>query len=415
MLPSVKNAIAVGSLSVVAYLSGCAGDNGSSSSSQNVAEDFDFTAMFANYADNIIIPNYESLKSAADNLADEQGPLGQYCAGIGSANEASLFTSAELAWHEVQSSIQHSESHVLGPVADNGAALRARLSAYHVGELSACGIDQGVVLNAQSSNFDVTTRTVTQRGIGAVEYLLFNTDLTHNCPSQIAETADWDQRSTTERQTLRCDYALTLAKDIAVAADEIVTAWSMDGGNYRSEFINPLNDAENLTALSDAMFFMEIDVKDAKLGIPTGINDACSEIACPDQVESPYSQSSLANIADNLSAFQTMMTGADGLGFDDIISQAGVAPLNQQFADNIQAALASIQTQPASLYSQAAGLVTEDDETDCTNSYTNPTTTTLVPACSLFGLVKLITDDLKVGFIAAVDVDLPDRSQSDND
>ena len=29
--------------------------------------------------------------------------------------------------------------------------------------------------------------------------------------------------------------------------------------------------------------------------------------------------------------------------------------------------------------------------------------------------MKRITDDLKVGFVAAVNVDLPDRAQSDND
>ncbi len=415
MLLSMKKTATVSGLAVIAYLTGCAGDSGSSSSGQNVADDFDFTAMFANYVDGVFMPNYQSIQSASTTMADDQGPLAQYCAGIGSAEENDLFTAAQFAWQDTQSAIQRSESHIVGPAAASGGALRARLNAYHAGDLSTCGIDQGVVLNSENTGFDVTTRTVTQRGIGAVEYLLFNNNLSHTCPSQITETADWNQRTEQERKALRCDYALALAKDIAHAADEIVEAWGIDGDNYRSEFINPVNDAENLSALSDAMFFMEVEVKDTKLGIPTGIIEDCSELSCPEAVESPYSQTSFANIADNLVAFQTMLNGADGLGFDDIISQAGVGELNQQFANNINAALASIQAQPASLYSQTSAITTQEDETDCTNSYTNPSTTELIPACSLYGLVKLITDDLKVGFIAAVDVDLPDRSQSDND
>ena len=36
-------------------------------------------------------------------------------------------------------------------------------------------------------------------------------------------------------------------------------------------------------------------------------------------------------------------------------------------------------------------------------------------ACNLLGMIKLINDDQKIGFVAAIDVDLPDRAQSDND
>lgn len=393
-------------------LSACVGDSKDDTRS---VDDFDFTAMFANYADTIILPNYNQVQQLAQHLSSENSPITSYCSAIDTDEESEQLAEAQAAWKELQAAIQHSESHLVGPVIDNGSALRARLSAYHAGDLSTCGIDQSVVLNSTDSSFNISSRTATQRGIGALEYLLFNTDLNHTCPSQITETSDWEKRPLAQRKLLRCDYAQTLAEDLTDAADALVNAWASDGDNYRSEFINPVNTAESLSALSDAMFYIEIDVKDSKLGLPTGINDACASLACPENVESPYSQTSLINIRNNLLAFERMLTGGDGQGFDDIIALAGVSDLTDDFLDNIGLAIDSIDQQSTSLWQQTSAIDSIEDEAACTNAFANPLSPSAFPACSLYGLVKRITDDLKIGFVTAVDVDLPDRSQSDND
>lgn len=400
-------------IALAASLFGCVGDD--SNTEPALSDSFDFTAMFANYVDNIIIPNYQAVQQAAAALAAEGGPLEQYCAGIATSNSFSLYDEAFAGWQNLQTAIQISESHVVGPAADNAGALRSRLNSFHSGALSTCGIDQAVVLFANTNDFDVTSRTVTQRGIGAVEYLLYNSELSHTCPSQISETADWNSRDALERQLLRCEYAVALVEDIESAATTLASAWRADGANYRSEFINPLNISESLSALSDAMFFIEAEVKDVKLGIPTGISDTCPDLACPDAVESPYTGTSITNIANNIHGFSTMLTGADGLGFDDIIAEAGVGDLNERFLSYISQALQSVDNQVESLFTQASAINSSQAETSCTNAFTNPESGSDFPACSLYGFVKRITDELKVGFVAAVDVDLPDRSQSDND
>ena len=418
-MKSFKHKARLSLLASVVAVSACVDDSTDPSSnavSNAVSVDsFDFVAMFKNYADNIIIPNYQALADKADIMAQSDGPIANYCEAIGTSNEDSAREAAEDAWDNTQAAIAISESHIIGPAKGNDEALRKRLNAYHVGELSTCGIDEAVLLANGDSSFDVTDRTLNQRGIGAVEYLLFNTDLTHTCPSQITETANWNTRSEDQRKRLRCEYAVIISNDIATNANDLVNEWSSDGDNYRYTFIYNANISDTLSALSDAMFFMDMEIKDIKLGIPTGINTDCSAISCPDKVESPYRQTSFAHIRNNLEAFGTMLTGGDGLGFDDIIVQAGVSELNTELQANITAAINNIDSQTNSLFAEAAAIDNAQDKADCNNAFTNPETASAFPACNLYGLIKLITDDLKVDFVAAVEVDLPNRAQSDND
>jgi hypothetical protein len=153
------------------------------------------------------------------------------------------------------------------------------------------------------------------------------------------------------------------------------------------------------------------------LAIPTGISDECLALSCPQSVESPYSQYSLDSIRANLQSFGTLMTGGSGLGFDDLIDDAGVPALNQRFADNTAAAIALIDTASESLFEQATAIDSSAAEMECMNDYlnANPSSPGRFSACTLLGAIKLIVDDLKVGFVAVIDVDLPDRAQSDND
>lgn len=398
-----------------ACLSACV-DNSSAPQQQNSSVDnFDFLGMMANYADNIIVPNYQALSGSAEKLAADDGVLATYCAAL---DDSVTEVSEELAdaWGELQAAIQRSEMHTLGPVLENSGALLNRINSYNGSELSLCGIDQAVVLASQDDNFDIAARTNNQRGVTALEYLLFDNRLTHHCPSQIPETVGWNERSALERRQLRCAYAQSIAADIDNTARELLQAWAIDGENYRLRFINPNNIEDNLSALSDALFFLDVDVKDRKLGIPTGINDdGCSEFACSDAVESPYAEASLSHIRHNLESFAAMLTGGEGLGFDDIIRFAGVDQLNNRMLSTVDEAILLIDTADASLKQQVAAIATAADEAACANALANPSSPSEQSACQLYGLIKRLTDDLKVDFVAAVNVDLPERGQADND
>jgi predicted lipoprotein len=392
-------------------LQGCVGGDDTGSSQRTKVEDFNYVAMMANYADNLIVPQYQEFADLSSDLADTAGPITHYCGAIGTEAETAAHEQAQSAWREAVDSWQQAELFLVGPVAANGAALRNRIYSYaSTSSLSSCAVDQAVVL-AEDANFDVQQRSFNSRGLDALEYLLFRQDLSHTCPTRVAETADWNDRSAEDRKVARCQYAQTLAQDLADAGQTLVDAWAREGGNYRFEFVDPANQEDNLSALSDALFYIETETKDAKLGIPTGIHSACSQTACPEAVESKYSQTSFSNVRQNLLAFRRSLTGGDGPGFDDIITSAGFPQVVESFQTQVDDALALIDQMDSSLYEQTLALQQSGNTSACAN----PDSPGEVPACALHGLLKRITDALRTDFVTIVNLDLPDRAQSDND
>lgn len=401
-------------LSVGALLVGCV-DQGGSSESESVEESFDFTRMMANYADNIIIPIYDEFSAGAEVASTGSGSIANYCQSIGTGSEITQHNLARESWRELMSQWQQAEIFLVGPAAENGNALRNAIFSYASNfPPSSCAVDQSVVL-AQASDFNIENRSFNSRGLDALEYLLFNESLEHTCPIQIVETQNWNSLSDTERKQQRCQYAQDVIEDIHNSAQTLLNSWVSSGSDYRTEFINPVTASENIEALSDALFYIEVETKDTKLGLPIGLKSDCSQIACPAAVESPYSETSLKNIQENLIGFKKALNGDQGLGFDDIIIEKGYPEVAQTFNNDIDAAIAYIDTIDSSLLSQSQALLENGNEVDCVNSAANPDSVQEISICSLHGYVKRITDTLRVEFITIVDLDLPDRSQSDND
>ena len=127
------------------------------------------------------------------------------------------------------STVQATEMHAIGPAAENADALRSQMLSYASGTLSTCGLDISAVLN-EEEDFDIGTRSLNQRGFGAIGYLLFNEDLTHTCAAQVPETQSWDDRTEDDRELARCNLARTVASDVAAAANEVNDEWQ----TYRS-------------------------------------------------------------------------------------------------------------------------------------------------------------------------------------
>ncbi|MEM7217435.1 MAG: imelysin family protein [Pseudomonadota bacterium] len=389
-------------------------DSPSQPSTPSDDEGFDVGALLTNVTDAIIIPNYTNLASAATGFAADGGSLDVYCAAIDGADEAARLADAQTDWRSLMTQVQLSELHALGPAADNGGALRNRVTSYAEDVVSTCGVDQSVVL-AEGPDFDLQSRSINQRGMGALDYLLFNTNLDHTCAPQVPTTQDWDARPDAERKTARCELAKQIASDVADAANAISTAWSPSGGDYRATFLDADDAGNSLQTLTDAIFYIEDGGKDRKLGVPTGINDACSMTSCPELAESRFSGTSLANVRVNLESFIDLFNGATGLGFDDVINDAGFPEVTTRFQDNVAATIAAIDATTVSLFDEVSGITTAQDEANCMNSFGSPDTATDLPSCALVGLMKRITDDLRIEFVMIVNVELPERVQSDND
>ena len=393
-------------------------DSGSddSDTTSTSATGFNIPAMLTDIADKVIIPNYESLATTATAFAAGTGSLATYCGAIGSAEEATALAAAQTEWMSVMAKVQLTEPHAVGPAGANDDTLRNRVLSYANVNLNTCSLDQSV---SQQSNpdFNLSTRSSNQRGLGAIEYLLYNTALTHSCAPQISATSGWNDLSTTARKTQRCTYAQSLATDVADAATTIANEWSATGGNYRATFVAEDSAGTSLQALTDVVIVhMDKEAKDRKIGIPTGVKAECSSYSCADLIESPYSETSLTNIRNNLIGFREVFNGGDGVGFDDLINDADFADITSSVQTKIADAIANIDSASVSLSDQAAAITDETTASACTNAYGSPDTSSIdYSACSLTGLLKRITDVLKIEFVNIVGVNLPGSVQSDND
>ena len=403
-------------------LAACGVDSGSDSEpiapanpdaggSPEPAEAFDPVVMVGEITDNVILPQYAEAASVTDEFASDGGALSAYCEAIGSSEESTARETARDAWRSTMSTVQATEMHAIGPAAENADALRSQMLSYASGTLSTCGLDISAVLN-EEEGFDIGTRSLNQRGFGAIGYLLFNDDLTHTCAAQVPETQSWDDRTEDDRELARCNLARTVASDVAAAANEVNEDWQ----TYRTTFASEENVGDSLQLLTDGIFALDKLVKDLKLGVPLGINSSCSKIACPEIVESIYSENSFANIRDNLVAFRNLFTGADGSGFDDFITEEGFPEVSARFTENTDAAIAIIEgVSGGSLYQEALSINSESQATACNNAFADPDTSSDLVGCRLTGAVKRITDDLKIDFVTIVGVLIPDSAQADND
>jgi len=384
-------------------------DDGDSS-----AATFDRQALMTNLVDNIFIPNYEVAATQATAFATESGSLSTYCDDIGTDNEAISMIAAQTDWLGLMESVQKTEMHVIGPALRNEDALHNRMHSYSTSPLATCALDQAIIAAADDS-FQITSRAYSQRGMGAIEYLLFNENLNHSCSSQISVTANWNDQPESQRKQQRCALAEYIAEDVATASNQIHSEWTEGDVPFRTDFLNPESLGDNFQLITDGLFYLETFTKSQKLAIPLGLDAKCSSLTCVGLVESPYSESSLRNVRTNAAEFLRIFNGGTGPGFDDLIDREDFGYITQRFQTQLGAIDSKLALMTVSLFDQIALVEADADDPTCINAFLNPDDESLIEACSLTGLLKRVTDDLKIEFVTIVGVAIPGRVQSDND
>ena len=370
--------------------------------------------MLVAYIDEIVLPNYRDLEALTTQFAASDSTLDAYCDAIGTAEQASQLAAARRDFLAISEKVQASELHVIGPAIENGGSLQFRLNSYMAGPLSTCGVD-GIAAQVEDG-INIDARSLNQRGIGALEYLLFNDNLDHSCPPQAAATAQWNALDERTRAAQRCQAAQLIAGDMSAASATLFDKWAPTAQDYRAVFLSEERVGESLQETTDAMFYLEEGAKDAKLGNPLGIVVACSALTCPEQIESPHSVTSLDNIITNVKAFRRIFISNDKTGFDAHLTAEGFPEVAERFINNLQASIAYAESIEQSVTEQVAAIATESEETACSNAFANPDSPSeQFPLCTLYGMLKTIVDDLKIDFVTIVNVSIPGGSQSDND
>ncbi|XPF96303.1 imelysin family protein [Colwellia sp. RE-S-Sl-9] len=379
------------------------------SGGENTNTDFNQLTLITSLTDNVISPTFEAFKVEAKK---QQELVASYCSSEYSFAESTIEQSAleqtknnaKEQWRATMNIWQQAELMQLGPLLEDDNLLRNNI--YSWPTVSTCGVDFDVMFfkdgTVNGQPYDIRFRTVSRKGLDALEYLLFNENLEHSCETSAAPTG-WNNLTNTERKTTRCDFAVEVAKDIVNNADILLTQWNTAQG-YATQLkqagtSNSLFTTEHdaVNAISDALFYIDSFTKDEKLAIPLGLlANKCGSSACPEDVESPYSNHSLTNIKNNLLAFQKFFTGSEtSIGFNDYLVDVGSTITATEIQKNITKALASIEKINSSL---ADTLENEPDQVE-----------------QIHTDVKGITDQLKADFITSLALELPATSAGDND
>ena len=211
--------------------------------------------------------------------------------------------------------------------------------------VSRCRVEEQVLGRAyETAGFENLVQVpINARGLFAVEYLAFFEGSDNACTQfSIVNAGDaWASIASSELTALKSNYLGAVVMDVQERAAELFEAWDEDGGNFldrltRAESYMDQQHALNIVAHS--LLYMEVEVKDYKLGAPAGLYaDAPLE-----RPENSFSRGATALIAQNLRGFEDLFAGCNGqgLGFDDWLTAAG----HPDLAEDILAALASAKT-----------------------------------------------------------------------
>ncbi|MBM4392087.1 MAG: hypothetical protein FJ090_13280, partial [Deltaproteobacteria bacterium] len=322
-------------------------------------------------------------------------------AAASGADPAAAKANAQAAWWAAMTAWQAAEVMSIGPAASSLTALGGeslRDEAYSWPSVNRCRVDQETVYEnyAEEGFFDESLVNV--YGLDALEVLLYSPGGENDCPGQVDINADgsWDALGVDGVERNRAAYALALAAHLHGTVSDLATRWDPAAGNFGAQLATAGETGSiyespqlALNGVFDALFYLEITVKDRKLGYALGTG-ACASESCLDDIESPLAGGSSAWIAENLAAFGTLYAGAEGAGIDDLLVSIGEDDLAAAVDDALAGAKASALPAPL-------------DASDPASVQAH------------YDAVNVLTDLLKGDIATALALQVPTEAAGDND
>lgn len=259
--------------------------------------DFDQEAMFANLADNLIIPAYTDLKTKIETLETK------VAAFQSNANQTTLdelrtaFKAAYLSW-------QTASPYEFGPAAVE----------FLQNSLNNFPLDTAIVNEKiQNADYDFSSPDAYDKGFPALDYLLYGIGETD------AEIIG--KYATVSVPTLYGYYLSNVFNDIKNRVNNTYDAWTT--GTYKAEFVaNTGTAAGSSLSLIVNSFNQNYEyIKRDKLGIPSGV--LTLGFTNPTKVEAYYSGYSVELATAALTGSRDFYNGKNGLGLDDYLEKIG--------------------------------------------------------------------------------------------
>jgi len=315
---------------------------------------------------------------------------------------------AQDAWKRAMDVWERAEVFQFGPTAPTGApgSQDLRDPIYGWPLVGRCLIDQTLVAKLYESSDFAKTSLVSTRTLATLEYLLFYDGDANGCPAENAINAQgtWAALGSAERAKRRAAYAKAVVADVTARTSTLADAWDPAKGNFGRELTNPgkvyPTQQAAFNAVSDAMFYLDDQVKNTKVGIPAGLVAGCAAAPCVDMVESPWAKRSKDHIRANIVGYEQLLhgcgAGGAGLGFDDLLTAVGGAAV----VTKLDAATRDVKVALDELKEPSL----EDDLRK------NP-----AGVKKLFDALRASSTLMKSDFATLLAFDLPKRLEGDND
>jgi len=285
--------------------------------------DFDRSAMLANIADNLIIPNFESLQSSVDELSLTTDAF------IQEGTEESL-SALRNSWVTAVKDHQHCSAFGFGPAQLLLGEYARVLGVFPVNE-------DKIELAILDSDFDLENsfdRDI--RGFYSVEYLIYGKGI-----SDGELIASFGQN--------RKDYLRLLVDELKTTFDDIVEEWNTD---YREEFVNDdaTSAGSSISLLYNGFVKDYENLKNFKVELPAGLS-ADQNSPMGSLVEAFYSGISRDLIIEHFASSKNIWygqsrAGQDGIGFEEYLETVVGGP---ELINQTKAALARIDESIANL------------------------------------------------------------------
>lgn len=353
----------------------------------------------------VILPTYEGFALKADALLIAAEGWSK------DAQSAQAQESAQAAWREAATQWQLAELTQLGPtglMSEVAAGEDLRYEIYSWPQTNDCRVDIELAAKSYAQPETFATSRINVRGLDALEYLLFYNGDQNACSTQHPLNAEgtWAAIPTQELAQRRADYAKAAAALLVRDAKRLVNAWSPQGDHYLKELTQAgqgstryTSTQEAFNAISDAMFYLEKESKDMKLGPPLGLIGCTSDCAItPEKLESRHANASKAHLLANLEAFTLLYQGgpdAQSRGFDDLLRAIGQEALAEAFEADLANAKAALEAIDGELQEALA----QDPDA----------------VVAAFDALRAVVTRFRTEFISVLDLELPQRAEGDND
>ena len=316
---------------------------------------------------------------------------------------------AQDAWRKTIAIIQRAELFQFGPAAMTGSpgARDMRDPIYSWPVASRCQIEQTLTDKVYEVADFTSLSLVSTRSVAALEYLLFFDGTDNACAATDAINAQgkWAALGQDEIVKRKATYARVLSGDAAARTQRLADAWDPAKENFLATFSGAPNatfasQQMAFNTVSDAMFYLDDQMKNMKVGKPAGLVPECTTPPCLDAVESPFAKLSKQHMRANLDAYEMLLKGCGpgmtGLGFDDLLAAIGAQAVTDKIAGSITAIRGALDA-----------LTEPTFEEDIQK---NP-----AGVKALFEALRGNASVMKADFVTVLDLEIPKKVEGDND